>query len=310
MSAPTLTSITAGLRGVLVDAAWAQWSAIEAWPNGKPARSVVDPEALVLASLWLEPEEPRLWRVARLWARGGARYLSVQRIKNLARHYPSRAKQHLGDFAWECLHAGKDARWRALATAPAATAVRERGAELEPSPQFRKPGALMLRLRIGLGVGIKADVLAYLLGSAGARRTLRDMADATGYFRRAVDRAVAELVAAGFVTAVSTSPATYLAPFERWDALLELGESPPRWWHWDQIYRFAGALDAATVETAEASPFLQASRARDVMEEHGKVFHLNGISVHDPSGAPGEAYLGVVAEDVGVIVKRLEENWT
>jgi len=308
MSLPTLDSISSTLRRSLVDAAWAQWSAIEAWPNGKPARSVVDPEALVLASLWLEPEEPRLWRVARLWARGGARYLSVQRIKNLARHYPHGAQQRLGAFAWECLHSGKDARWRALATAHT-TAVRERGPELEPSPLFRRPGALLLRLRIGLGVGIKADVLAYLLGSAGARRTLRDMAEATGYFRRAVDRAVSELVAAGFVTAVPTSPATYFAPVERWDALLELGESPPFWWHWDQIYRFAGALDAAAVETLASSPFLQASRARDVLEEYGQVFHLNSMSVRPASSAPGEAYLAVLAEDVGELAKRIGENW-
>lgn len=308
MSPPELNSISAVLRRAVVEAAWAQWSAIEAWPNGQPARSVVDPEALVLASLWLESEEPRLWRVARLWARGGARYLSVQRIKNLAPGYPSRARKRLGDFAWECLQRGKDARWRALATAHTAT-VRERGRELPPSPQFLRPAALMLRLRIGLGVGIKADVLAYLLGASGGHRTLREMTDATGYFRRAVDRAVAELVAAGFVTALSTSPATYRAPEERWAPLLGITEEPPCWWHWNEVYRFAGTLDEAAAATAGKSLFLQASRARDVMEAHYRAFDLNAVPVREVTAAPGEAYLGVLAEDVGQLAKRISGNW-
>lgn len=308
MSLPELSKTEAVLRQAVVEAAWAQWSAIEAWPGGKPARSVVDPEALVLASLWLESEEPRLWRVARLWARGGARYLSVQRIKNLAPSYPAHARKRLGDFASECLHAGKDARWRGLATAPTAK-VRERGTELSPSPQFRRPAALMLRLRIGLGVGIKADVLAYLLGAAGGHRTLREMADSTGYIRRAVDRAVAELVAAGFVTALATSPASYRAPAERWEPLLELGQNPPFWWHWDQVYRLAGALNEAATAAARESRFLQASRARDVMESHYQAFDLNAVPVREVNTAPGEAYLGVLAEDVAVLAKRISDNW-
>jgi hypothetical protein len=308
MSLPELSSISAVLRRAAVEAAWAQWSAIEAWPNGTPARSVVDPEALVLASLWLESEEPRLWRVAQIWARGGARYLSVQRIKNLAPDYPGHARKRLGDFAWECFHSGKDARWRALATAPTAT-VRERGKALPPSPQFLRPGALMLRLRIGLGVGIKADVLTYLLGATGRRCTLREMADATGYFRRAVDRAVAELVAAGFVTALSTSPATYRAPEERWAPLLGITVDPPAWWHWNEVYRFAGALDEAAAATAGKSRFLQASRARDVMEAHYPAFELNSVPVREVTAVTGEAYLGILAEDVRVLAKRVTDNW-
>lgn len=307
MSAPTLASIAAAVRTALVGAAWAQWSAIEGWASGKPARSIVDPEALVLVSLWLEPEEPRLWRVARAWAGGGARYLSVQRIKNLAPHYPHRARERLGDFAWRCLVEGKDARWRPMAAKPG-SAVRERPRELTPSPRFGHPAALMLRLRIGLGVGIKADVLTYLLGSAGGHRTLRETALATGYDRRAIDRAVEELVVAGFVTALATSPASYRAEAKRWEPLLELGSDPPHWWGWDAIYRFGGALDEAAESTRGQSLFLQASRARDMMEAHYLAFDLNAIPVREVTAAPGDAYLAVLAQDTAVLTERLQKN--
>jgi hypothetical protein len=291
-----------------VESAWAQWSAIEGWASGKPARSIVDPEALVLASLWLEPEEPRLWRVARAWAGGGARYLSVQRIKNLAPQYPQRARERLGDFAWKCLVEGKDARWRAMATKPP-SAVRERSKELTPSPRFGHPAALMLRLRIGLGVGIKADVLTYLLGSVGAHKTLRETALAISYDRRAIDRAVEELVVAGFVTALATSPASYRAESKRWMPLLELGADPPCWWGWDAIYRFAGALDEAAESTRGESLFLQASRARDVMEAHYLAFDLNAIPVRAVTSATGDAYLEILAEDTTVLAERVRKNF-
>ncbi len=307
MSAPTLPNIAAGLRAALVEVLWAQWGGLEAWPTGKPARSVVDPEALVLASLWLEPEEARLWRLLRVWAAGGARYLSVQRIKNLAPHYPATARARLGDFARECLTRGKDARWKPLVRA-AAREVRERGKELEPATRITTPAALVLRLRIGLGVGIKADVLAYLLGSAGARRTGRDVALATSYARRATDRALEELVMAGFVTALATSPVSYRAPEDRWEPLLELGKDPPYWWHWDLLYRFAGALGEAAEEVREASPFLQASRARDVMAAHYAAFDLNAVPAREVTAAPGEAYLAVLAADVEELGRRMRRN--
>jgi hypothetical protein len=308
MSLPTLSSIAGTLKAALVEASWAQWSAIEGWAAGKPARSVVDPEALVLTSLWLESEEPRLWRVARVWARGGARYLSVQRMKNLAAHYPKRAQDRLGDFAWECWKEGKDARWRPLARKPS-SAVRERGRELAPSARFEHPAALLLRLRIGLGVGIKADVLAYLLGSAGARRTLREITFATVYHRRAVNRAVEELVVAGFIVALATAPASYRADLGRWEPLLQLGKSPPIWWEWDAICRFVGALDDAAQATRHQSLFLQASRARDVLEAHYLAFDLNGVPVGEVTAAPGENYLTVLEGDVKAMAERVRKNF-
>lgn len=307
MSVPTLPSIAARLRAVLVEVAWAQWSGLEGWSAGTAARSIVDPEALLLASCWLEAEEPRLWRVARAWARGGARFLSVQRVRNLAPHYPAVAQHRLADFAWECLTAGKDARWRPIARAPTGT-LRERLKELPPSPRFTTPAALLLRLRIGLGVGIKADVLACLLGNAGGRRTIRDIAIATGYDRRAVDRAVTELATAGFVTALATAPITFRAELDRWDPLLRLGQDPPRWYEWDAIYRLGGALDGAAADAHGATPARQASRARDVVEAHYAAFDLNGIPVQEVTAAPGEAYLEVLDADIRGMADRLRRN--
>lgn len=308
MSRPTLARTAAVLSEALVHAAWSQWAGVERWPGGTPARSIVDPEALVLGSLWYDQHEPRLWRVLRIWAQEGARWLSVQRIKNLAADYPDRVQHRLGAFAWECLHAGKDARWRALARKPSEV-VRERGRELEPSPQFKSPAALLLRLRVALGVGIKADVLAYLIGTVGSRQTIGQVTIATGYHRRAVQRAIDELVVAGLLTPLATAPASYRAPMAAWGPLLSLGNDPPLWRFWHQLFSLGAALDLAAIETASLSPYLQSSRARDVVESHRRAFDLTGVPLSDHQGVPGEAYLAVLAEDVGELAQRINKNF-
>lgn len=276
--------------------------------QGKPARSIVDPEALVLGSLWLEPAERRLWRILRIWARVGARWLSVQRLKNLLPAYPEDVGAGLSKFAWECFNAGGDPRWKPFAKGPRSETV-VKGSELEASPEFRTPAALLLRLRVGLGVGIKADVLAFLLGRAGGKETIGEVAAAVRYHRRAVQRAVDELVAAGFLLALGTAPASYRAPLSGWGALMDFGDDPPLWRYWHQLYAFGAALDCAAREAAVKSLYLQSSQGRDVVEEHRTTLALNGISLPEVSRATGEAYLQVLAAEVSELAERIRKNF-
>jgi hypothetical protein len=167
----------------------------------------------------------------------------------------------------------------------------------------------LLRLRVGLGVGVKADVLAYLLGSADSKRTIGETTVATGYYRRAVQRGVDELVAAGFVLALATTPASYRAPQADWAPLLGFSADPPLWWNWHQLYAFGAALDAVVAESAGESLYIQSSRARDVIEQHRRAFDLNAVPIRDPKAARGEAYLAVLAEDVAELATRVRKNF-
>jgi hypothetical protein len=268
----------------------------------------VDPEALVLGSLWLEPAERRLWRILRVWVQVGARWLSVQRLKNLLPAYPDEVHAGLGKFAWECVNAGGDARWKPLAKGPRSETVLK-GSELEASPEFRTRAALLLRLRVGLGVGVKADVLAFLLGRVGGKETIGAITAAVGYHRRAVQRAVDELVAAGFLLALATAPASYRAPLPGWGVLMDLGDDPPLWRYWHQLFAFGAALDRAAREAASKSLYLQSSQGRDLVEEHRAPLGLSGISLPEVTAAPGEAYLQVLAEEVSELAERIRRNF-
>jgi hypothetical protein len=292
MSSRPIASAIAGVREAAARAAWAQWGAIFTPAGGqRAARAIVDPEALLLGSLALVGHEPRLWRVARLWARYGARLLSVQRAKNIQRQFPTSVAGKLGEFARLAVVDGGDVRWRSLAGASTEAAS---GGRREPQARRVLAGgpALMLRLRLGFGVGIKADVIAHLVGLAGGGATVQQVAEATQYYGRAVRRAIEELTASGFIEARSTAPASYRVDLDKWTRLLGITrDDPPAWRPWSSVYAFVAALDAWASGPAPESAFVLASEARDLMARHARALEPAGVRAPAPGLTRGEGYL-------------------
>src|SRR3989442_11518816 len=177
----------AELREAAARAAWTQWGAIFTFPaSRRPAKSIVDPEALLLGSLALREHEPRLRGVVQLWARYESRLLSVQRAKNLAPLFPAGVREQLAEFARAAMIGG-DLRWRSVAGRAAGSKART-DRQRQATPVLEGGAPLMLRLRLGMGVGIKPDVIAYLIGVASGRQPVVLIARATAYYRRAVRR--------------------------------------------------------------------------------------------------------------------------
>ena len=304
MSAQPVVSAINAVREAVARAAWTQWAAIFTFAaSPRPARAIVDPEALVLGSFALSGHEPRLWRVARIWARFAARLLSVQRAKNLARRFPASVNERLSEFAQLAVVHGGDQRWRSVARDSPPTKSADRRVP-EATPVLEGGPPLMLRLRLGFGVGIKADVVSYLVGLGGARYTVQQIASATAYYGRAVRRALEELVAAGFVEARPTAPASYRANLVKWADLLAITtDDPPAWRPWASVYSFVAVLDAWSRQPAPESQFVLASEARDLVAQHAEALESAGVRLPALSNHRGEAYL----EPFGNALKELAE---
>jgi len=185
---------------------------------------------------------------------------------------------------------------------------RARAVDVGALPSVYEPSALMLRYRLALGVGIKSDVMTYLVGSVGATRTIRQITVSTGYTVRAVRRAVEDLAASGLVHAVVSSPASYSVDFEAWAALMKLGKDGVLWRDWAAAFAlFAHVLAwAGDPGNAKRSPFLLSTDTRDYMEAYVDAFSLNNVSPTAPRSAPGEAYLEVFLGDVQGLADRLQ----
>lgn len=280
------------LRSVATDLVWGQWRTVGApAASGRKARSIVDPEALLLLSLYLADSERRLVRLASWWAKAGARLLSAQRVKNLLREYAHGGLHELvGGFAQLALEQANDVRWRTLAKGGAHPAPRAK--DLGATPAFTEPAALLLRLRVGFGVGLKADALTFLLGCHGGKQTVKQIGAATSYNVGSVRRAVEEMAAARLVSAWRTAPASYSAEVDAWSELLGLGEEPPLWRYWAAVFPLVVAvLEWAKGSSRAATPYVRSSQARDLAERHRAALALTGVSTPDPAHYVGEEYL-------------------
>lgn len=279
--------------------AWAQWSALAtiAVPAGPRARSLVDPEALVLLSLAMHGRERRLDDLVLGWGRAASALLSVQRLLHVAESFPPGAGEGIAPFARAAADAG-DRRWRPHA----AEAEEVRAPRRKPigAPRLAEAPALLLRLRAGFGVGARADVLAFLLAQRGGEAPVSGIAGATGYSGGAVRSAAEEMVLAGFVQRVEGTPAAYCADHRAWAGPLQLrpttssrGPEVPPWRYWASVFAFLAAVEAWAAEAeAEAwSPYVASSRARDLVEDHARSLRTARLRLPDPREPGGAAFL-------------------
>ncbi len=271
------------LAGVtLVDTAWAQWSSLTSMlvrAGQEPAWTIVDPEALVLASFAVGHRERRLEDVVGSWATGAAYLMSMQRMRTLASQFPKAVAGRIGEFARAAV-AGGDKRWKRLAYPQAAGGYRPRLKSLEPLRLTDGP-ALTLRLRAGFGVNAKADLLSLLLGRSGVAADLKLIAAATAYTERAIRTATEEMVQAGFIHEIEGRPSSFFADGKAWASVLEAhrptrpertASAVPPWRFWAAGYAFlSGVLEWAESAQAEGwTPYVASSRARDLVEKHGR----------------------------------------
>lgn len=281
---------------------------------GHDLHTLVDPEALVLVSLVLLHDERRLGDLMHDWGARNSDLLSVQRVKNLEADYPEPVRgplaQRLAWFATVARDAGKDLRWRSLAQGWADAGERRP----EPAPEAGEAGVwargahapqrastksratrarltagptLILRLRLGVGVGVKADLLAFLLARVEEWATVRDVADAIGYTVAAVRRAAEDLAAARLIESLDRQPASYRATRGAWAPLLGLEDRPPRWASWHERFVFAAAfLDWAEVARERPlSAYAFGAHGRQLLERHRPAFERDLVAVwgeHSP----------------------------
>ena len=297
-----------------VGACWAQWAALGApvaSAGRAPPSSLVDIEALLVLSTHAARTERRLLDLVAWWARVGSALTSVQRFRTVADLFPVSAREDARVFAALAEAAG-DRRWSPhVDRSGELPTVRRKGVD---APSLAEPCTLWLRLRAGLGVSAKADVLAYLLGTRNAWASVRDIARATGYSTVAVRTATSEMALARFVHETGDRPARYSAPSASWAGLLELaGEPPvaPRWHAWSELFAFlAGVAEWASVVAAQDAPGdrVLASQARDLMDRHGPALTLERVGAPDPAGFRGLEAVEGLAETVRAVGAWVEER--
>lgn len=277
--------IAALAEQTLIQIAWDQWGALGIdVPGGthRPELSLVDPEALLLISLYLLPSDRELKEPLDWWVGSASALTSIHRLRRLLTMFPTIVERRLQHLAALAVATG-DCRWKALIR----TVRRTSKSMLEPrgltpakdlknptGPVIRStvprpidimnPAALILRVRLLFGVGPRADLITCMLSRGGQTATARELLNTTAYGTSAVYRILDELAGAGIVARTKSRPATYQICSEAWQEVLgrsviqhdvkgKVGfrrgylkkTAAPMWLCWPQLFSYLATLSEA-----------------------------------------------------------------
>jgi hypothetical protein len=290
-------TFSADLRSKFTDSVlqtvWIQWKSLGTHVDAKKfASSIVDPDSLLLMSLSLRHAEKRLWDVIISWAMSGSGLFSVQRIKNLREGFPLDTRNSLAEFAYQAVNKGKDHRWKTLMGSNGGPDARS-NILWEAYPATWHPTALMLRLRLGFGIGVVSDLLSYMISMHGDWSSAASISQAIDFSPHSVRRNADDMASAGILETTGEKPVRYRINDLGWGKILEIRPNDIAGWrYWNKLYAFtADFIDmSSSVEWDEASPYLLSSKQRDLVESHLDAFKLNKITFPDPGKYPGEEY--------------------
>ena len=214
-------------RRSLVEACYAQWSVLGFSGRGVFAPdnpTIIDIEALVLATLVARDDEKRLDDALGWWAEVGATLTSRHRARALRKRWPDLAASRWAAFAG-LVHARGTPGWSADASGESGLDLAPRSGKGLEQVRTHQPGALMARLRLGLGVGARADLLTWLIGRGGQAATVADAREALAYSDVALRAAATEMAASGLIRAAKRQPLRVHAS-PGWLGLLGIDERP------------------------------------------------------------------------------------
>lgn len=256
---------------------------------------VIDPEALLLFTMDAGRYDARLFDEVVDWTAANERWISLQRLKNLAESWTGDdALRGLRGFAVLMNSLEKHNRWSALSKLrepahgePAPFFMDADGRPLPvfggTDPFFAKAGlvkpvtvirglssgipmrarvALIPRLRALLGLGPRAEVTAFLMTRGWA--TTSDIARAVGYSRWQVQQTLNDLCEGGFASAAHRGRlrSYALADAAQWAALLGTAGPLPAWVEWPRVFQtLSGLLEfLGAMSAGDLSEYMLASR--------------------------------------------------
>lgn len=316
----SLRELADRLRTAALDVLWRQWRAVggqAATAAGRPARAAVDPEALVLLSLTLVEHEPRLADILRDWTTLNADLLAVQRAKNLAARYPQSTRARLAGLGRVAMEEAKDLRWRSLVTAHGAgdesasflLASARRNKRRAVRVNVDEPAALLLRLRLGFGVGTRADLLGFLLSASHGWATVREISAATTYTVAAVRRVAEAMEGARLLLFSGGPPAAYGVNRAAWGELLGVKPGLPAWQNWHERFAFVSAF-LGWAESAQSRPlssYVFGVKTRELLEHHRSAFERSLATAWDGRSLAVDGE-GFASDAIATIADQLMES--
>jgi hypothetical protein len=291
----------------LVEFLWDQWGQMGVSASSRRNDAwATDPEALLLLTFEVGRGEPRLFEEILDWMVVNDRLVSVQRLRNLAvdeadralveavlgwlgenRRRPrlgARSKSSGADEGPDPFF--RDSRLQTTDADPAFLAQGFLKPQAKPSGKSQAPNVglpinFAFRLRLLLGVSVRAEVARILLTTEAPWMNAQALTASTAYTKRNVQEATASLAAAGLVNSwVVGNENRFEAPRERWTAFLGVARLP-RSRDWPQLFRAYRQVLRWLGDPAneDLSDYMLSSRAQTLLEVVRPDLLFAGVSV-------------------------------
>lgn len=292
----------------LVAFAWDEWAQMGILALAhRRSRWAQDPEALVVFTLEVARDDPRLFDELLDWLLVNEQLLSVRRLRAMCAD-PADERLLTGALGWLARYRPRARLTSRVAPAPvgdpkplfddltvsvgepdpAFAAVGLLRPEAKPTgkavrPDLRTGINLAFRLRELLGVGVRAEVVRFLLTVAAPAVSAQAVARSAGFAKRNVHDALVALHAAGVVSLWTVgNEQRYAIDRSRWAQLLAIDSGGlPQERAWPQLLAGLRKLRRWLRDPGldELSDYLRASQARDLLEEVRRDFEYAAVPV-------------------------------
>jgi len=308
------------LQNAVVDFLWDQWVTlgVAGRPSGEKMPFIVDPEALLLATMRFGSGEGRLVSVMLDWLSRNGGLISLQRLKNVQMSSRVGCRQDLAELGRFMEKAGFR-NWKSLASWAEKVSSRtgDTGAfenvemrELGLPPDCLRPETFLLRMRGIFGVSARPEVLTWLLTHSEGYAA--EIARETAWFSKSVQAILNDLELAGLVLSCPEGKRRVFSLKSRTGFLdPSLGSVELRWLSQGPFYLgvlHALQASARLAEMADASEGAKAIAIRQEIPAMNAAYRLAGIEDPFAGGLllTGEELLRCFDEGVTKLLAILE----
>ena len=340
----SLTSLTSSLEEHLTDFLWREWSTIGVLGTSRAeTKWIIDPEVLLLLTTELGRHESRLFDEVLDWLRVNSRWINTQRLRTLHTRHGIGDARVLAAVARLMLKHDPHAKWLKLSQIatpqePSESLFRQGYRPLlssvnEPDPDFaaygllrpvvssralaqpvtmKQPCALQFRLRALFGLGMRADILCFLLTHDGAHAS--EIAHLLGYSQKRVQDTLIEMATSNLLhVRPSGRLKIYWLDRTLWSGFLSRKEEPfPVWINWPSLARGLTALWRGiwAIDPTRADDYVASSKMRTIMRQAQDDLFASGIGfeIEDDRGHIAEDYLPVFLNNVKKILGTEEQR--
>jgi DNA-binding transcriptional ArsR family regulator len=273
----------------LRELAWQQWTQLGVRGTSAYAKdAALDLEELILLTVALADDDPRLREEAIDWCHEFGHFVSRPKLKTLLNSSPNSLKAAFAPFG-AALDTSPTTGWPDTSTAP------ERGDQRKSkasAPDLELPGLVGLRLRALFGVGSRADIICALLGWPAQSFTASDLVF-IGYTKRSIAQTLESLAAGGLLRSSYVGNKRVFSWRSRAALQKLVGPLPALFPRWPTIFRvFLALLDLFT-RVGEKSTRVAGVEASKLL--HALSSELDALGFSLPKGGrPDETWTALV----------------